>query len=201
MLLHRHIRIDASRLFAAITIFAAAGELAVAASYGTTGFTYSPVSDGSKLTGIAHSYATTGAISSFSYGHSPEGRITEWTRTTRPGATTDRYDFTYDAAGRMTEALLKNDSTGALLETFAYRFDKAGNRLVGQRGESVVGGTFNTANQLTATSAGGIVLDGVMQHFLTLTTSHYHLPAPRPASATANRRFSLTIQSVSRTRA
>jgi YD repeat-containing protein len=109
------------------------------------------------LTGIAHSHATTGPISSFGYGHSPEGRITEWTRTTRPGVTTDRYDFTYDGAGRLTEALLKNDSTGAILETFASRFDKAGNRLVGQRGESFVGGTFNAANQLTATSAGGVV--------------------------------------------
>jgi hypothetical protein len=50
-------------------------------------------------TGIAHSHATTGAISSFGYGHSPEGRITEWTRTTRPGAATDRYDLTALHAG------------------------------------------------------------------------------------------------------
>jgi YD repeat-containing protein len=92
-------------------------------------------------------------LSSFQYQYDVVGQITKWTLQA-DAQSPNTYEFQYDAVDQLTSAVLKN-SVGAFVKSYAYGYDKAGNRTSEQIDNAVTKGTFNNVNQLTADSATG----------------------------------------------
>jgi RHS repeat-associated protein len=80
------------------------------------------------------------------------GRITTWSQ--QAGAQPPSiFNFGYDAANQLLSATVTN--AGTLLNTFAYGYDLAGNRLSEQVGVANYAATYNALNQLSTTTAPG----------------------------------------------
>lgn len=117
----------------------------------TTVLSYLPNAQGRRLSAIAHTGQGNATVSSFTYGYGADGSITRWTQnqpsdTVSPMAT---WNLNYDAADQLTGVF------GDGVETQAFAYDAAGNRLSAQNGVSVKSYSFNTLNQLTGVSGGG----------------------------------------------
>jgi len=80
------------------------------------------------------------------------GRIATWSQQAG-AAVADLHTFGYDAADQLLSATVTN--SGALINTFSYSYDPAGNRLVEQVGASNYTATYNSLNQITTTTAPG----------------------------------------------
>jgi RHS repeat-associated protein len=91
-------------------------------------------------------------VSDFVYGQDvPAERIVSWSQ--QAGAQSPSiYTFGYDAADQLLSATLTNG--GAQLNTFAYSYDPAANRLGEQVGSAASAASYNTLNQLTAVLSG-----------------------------------------------
>lgn len=92
-------------------------------------------------------------ISQFVYGRDiPADRITAWSQ--QAGAQSPSiFNFGYDAANQLLSATVTN--AGSLLNTFAYGYDPAGNRLAEQIGATINSSTYNALNQLSTSTAAG----------------------------------------------
>ena len=103
-----------------------------------------------ELQRITHKAGAT-AISEFLYGHDHLAhRITTWSQ--RAGTQTpDLHTFGYDAADQLLSATITN--SGNLINTFAYAYDPAANRLIEQVGLSNFTATHNALNQISTTTA------------------------------------------------
>ncbi|MBI3851714.1 MAG: hypothetical protein HY298_15780 [Verrucomicrobia bacterium] len=101
---------------------------------------------------ITHTAGAT-PISEFLYGRDvPKGRITTWSQqagTQSPNLLA----FGYDAANQLLSATVTN--AGNLVNTFAYAYDPAGNRLTEQVGASNYTATYNGLNEIRTTTAPG----------------------------------------------
>jgi RHS repeat-associated protein len=103
-----------------------------------------------KLQQIANAIGPT-PVSQFSYVRDiPAGRITSWSQQSGAGAPSV-FNFGYDSANQLLSALVTN--AGNLVNTFAYTYDQAGNRLTEQAGSSTYDATFNALNQISTTTA------------------------------------------------
>ena len=104
------------------------------------------------LEGITNQYGAT-PISAFLYSRdNPADRIITWSQQT--GAEPpDFYSFGYDAANQILSATVTN--AGVLVNSFAYSYDLAGNRLSEQAGASTYNASYNGLNQLSITTAPG----------------------------------------------
>ena len=92
-------------------------------------------------------------ISQFVYGRDiPADRITAWSQ--QAGAQPPSiFNFGYDAANQLLSATVTN--TGTLVNTFAYGYDPAANRLTEQTGTGSYTATYNALNQISTTTAPG----------------------------------------------
>ena len=63
------------------------------------------------------------------------------------------FNFGYDAANQLLSATVTN--AGTLLNTFAYGYDPAANRLAETIGAAINYPTYNALNQLSASTAAG----------------------------------------------
>jgi RHS repeat-associated protein len=92
-------------------------------------------------------------ISQFVYGRDiPADQITSWSQ--QAGAQSPSiFNFSYDAADQLLSATVTN--AGTLLNTFAYGYDPAGNRLAEQIGATVNTSTYNALNQLSTSTTSG----------------------------------------------
>ncbi|MGA2605503.1 MAG: RHS repeat-associated core domain-containing protein [Verrucomicrobiia bacterium] len=88
-------------------------------------------------------------MSKFDYAYDSEGEITNWTQ--QQTFTSSVYNFQYDAAGQLVEAL----QSGAASSTNEYAYDAAGNRLSERTNTVVEGASYNNVNELTNRSSGG----------------------------------------------
>jgi RHS repeat-associated protein len=106
-----------------------------------------------ELQRITHKVGAT-PISEFLYGHDlPTDRITTWSQ--QVGATPPSlHTFGYDSANQLLSATVTN--SGNLVNTLAYAYDSAANRLVEQVGASNYFSTFNALNQINATTTLGV---------------------------------------------
>ena len=104
----------------------------------------------------AHAHSGGAAVSEFNYDRDvPARRLFSWSQqagTTSPSV----YTFGYDADNRVTVATVTN--AGALVNTFGYSYDPAGNRLTEQIGVTTNSANYNVLNQLTATAGGSGIL-------------------------------------------
>jgi RHS repeat-associated protein len=92
-------------------------------------------------------------ISEFLYGYDiPAMRITSWSQ--QAGAQPpDVYSFGYDDGNQLLSGTVTN--AGVLVNTFAYTYDFAENRLSEHAGLSNYTATFNALNQISTTTAPG----------------------------------------------
>lgn len=105
-----------------------------------------------QLQRITHKVGAT-PVSEFLYGRDIlANRITTWSQRagTQPP---DLHTFSYDAGDRLLSATVTN--AGALVNTFAYTYDPAENRLSEQVGSSNYTATYNALNQISTTTAPG----------------------------------------------
>lgn len=105
------------------------------------------------LQGITHKLGTA-PISEFLYGHDVKrGRITSWSQ--QAGAQPPNlFTFGYDSVNQLLSATVTN--AGNLINTFAYTYDPAANRLTEQVGASNYVATYNGLNEITTTTVPGI---------------------------------------------
>lgn len=102
---------------------------------------------------ITHKVGAT-AVSEFLYGHNVQaGRITTWSQ--QVGVTPPSlHTFGYDTVNQLLSATVTN--AGALVNTFAYAYDPAGNRLTEQVGVTNSTTTYNALNQISTSIAPGV---------------------------------------------
>ncbi len=107
-----------------------------------------------RLKEIEHLGPGTTALLKFGYVTDAISRISQWKkqRGTEP---MERFELGYNRSDELTSAVLRDDSTNAILKQFFYSYDPAANRTSEQIDTAVTSGTFNSLNQLTDISAGG----------------------------------------------
>ena len=117
----------------------------------TTGRTYGTLLQDFALQRLTH-LAGAMPVSEFIYGWDiPADRITSWSQ--QIGAQSPSfYAFAYDAVNQLLSGLVTN--AGLHMNTFAYSYDLAGNRLTEQAGGLTNSVTCNALNQLNASSNG-----------------------------------------------
>ena len=104
-----------------------------------------------ELERITHKNGAT-PVSEFIYGHDVADRITTWSQ--QAGTQTPQvHTFGYDAADQLLSATITN--AGALVNTLAYTYDPAENRLTEQSGASNYTASYNALNQLSVSTAPG----------------------------------------------
>jgi len=103
---------------------------------------------------ITHKVGAT-PLSEFLYGRDIQAdRITTWSQ--QVGATPPSlHTFGYDSANQLLSATVTN--SGNLINTFAYGYDRVANRLTEQVGSSNYTATYNALNQISTTTAPGMM--------------------------------------------
>ena len=124
-----------------------------------TEYSYANANGDHLLQQIKHLNAagTPGLISQFDYTYRQDRNIETWT-TQQNGAVAKKWTFGYDAALRLATAVRTNTSTQAVLEEFAYGYDKAGNRTSVTDGSTNTNYPANEVNQTTAEQGFGATL-------------------------------------------
>ena len=123
----------------------------------TTEFSYHPAAGDLRLQEIKNQLTGPTQLSSHAYTYSPSGNIKSWSQTTgtSPAKT---WGIAYDRADQLEAATLSN-STAAVLEQHAWRYDKIGNRTSRSVGVpptlSNTQTTHNNRNQIVSEQPGG----------------------------------------------
>lgn len=113
----------------------------------STAFDYLPANQGGYLSQIQNTHGTT-TISQFDYTYTPDGKIATWTK--EQGGTVKFMDFVYDLAGQLKKATTRQtNASGAILQTLAFGYDRAGNRTSRTEDGEPFTANFNGRNQLT----------------------------------------------------
>ena len=113
-----------------------------------------------RLTGIANTWGSgNAAVSGFGYGYlinpttnDPTGQIRQWSQTNSGLAGERTMSLGYDEVDQLKEAVRK-EQDGTVLNTWAYSYDRAGNRTGALENGTMVNYEVNTLNQLTGTAA------------------------------------------------
>ena len=119
----------------------------------TTEFSYHTATGDLRLQEIKHQLAGPTPLSKHVYTYSPEGNIKSWAQTigTNPAKT---WGIAYDRAVQLEAATL-TDTSAAVLEQHAWRYDKIGNRTSRQNGPQITQSTHNNRNQIVSEEPGG----------------------------------------------
>jgi len=99
--------------------------------------------------------ATPPILSQFDYTYDAVGQILTWTQNYNGAANPQRYEPRYDLASQLVGAALKNGTTNALIQDYAYAYDLAGNRTQEQIAANVTTSNYNNLNQLTSQAPAG----------------------------------------------
>jgi RHS repeat-associated protein len=151
-----------------------------------TAFTYFDDSGDRRLQQIKHLAPPSvgGIIGQHDYTYDTGGQIKSWMMADSGSPDAKRYEVNYDGIDQITEALVKNASTGALLKQFAYHYDAAGNRTSEQIDQAIMKAVPNGVNQITSKEAGGpLRFAGTVSKPATVTV------AGKPANVDANNNF------------
>jgi RHS repeat-associated protein len=119
----------------------------------TTTFDYHPAAADLRLKEIKNQLSGNVPLSTHGYIYSPAGNIKSWSQTTGTSSA-KTWGIAYDRADQLEAATLTN-STAAVLEQHAWRYDKIGNRTSRQNGPQITQTTHNNRNQITSDSPGG----------------------------------------------
>lgn len=107
-----------------------------------------------RLKQIGNTGPSSTALSQFDYVTDALGRITQW-KQQRGTDAAERYDLGYNPVDELTSAILKDDSTSAILRSSYYGYDRAGNRTSEQIDSTVTTAAFNELNQMTGIGGSG----------------------------------------------
>ena len=105
-----------------------------------------------RLGEIWHKDAGNQTISKFNYEYDVLGQITRWTQQADANSP-QAYSLDYDRVSELKSAALR-DASEALLKSYSYDYDLAGNRTVEVIDTLVNGETLNNLNQLTSRQGG-----------------------------------------------
>jgi RHS repeat-associated protein len=123
----------------------------------TTEFDYGPLTNSFKLKEIRHLLGGGTPLSAHSYTYDTEGQIETWSQQA-DSATPKVWEFRHDPTGQLLSAVRKQ--SGTVVNALSWVYDEAGNRLsetrrTGVGTATVMGGVFNSLNQLTNRTEGG----------------------------------------------
>ena len=90
------------------------------------------------------------------YQYNSAGDITGWTQQTDSNAP-GTYGYGYDGADELLRVAKTSGTNQSLIDAYAYRYDAAGTRPVEQIDTAVNTASFNSLNQLTSRTGGGIL--------------------------------------------
>jgi len=123
----------------------------------TTTYSYLDNVGDRRLQEIHNKLAGGATLSRFSYTYDSMGDIRTWSQQ-MDGGPTKVYALGYDAVDQLTSAIISGLTPPATPSRFAYAYDSVGNRTAEQLDDAVVGGTFNSRNQLVSQQPGGALL-------------------------------------------
>ena len=127
----------------------------------STVLAYKPVNEDRRLERIEHRFANSTLLAAHEYGHDDEGTITTW-KQERSGLDTRTWHFGYDAATRLTSAILKNPAE-TILKTQGWQYDPGDNRIASKTdANGLVPTRHNKLNQLTEHGSGPIRIAGTL---------------------------------------
>ncbi len=96
-------------------------------------------------------------ISQFGYGYNAAGDIASWAQQTGTN-TAVPYGYGYNGADELLSAIKTSSTASGALDTYAYRYDAAGNRLGWQLNDTVTSAAYNNLNQVTSVSGTGLLM-------------------------------------------
>src|SRR5947199_6351801 len=117
-----------------------------------TNFSYLDAAHDQRLGEIWHKDSGNQTISKFDYEYNVLGQITKWTQQADANSP-QAYSLDYDRVSELKSAALR-DASEALLKSYSYDYDLAGNRTVEVIDTLVNGETLNNLNQLTSRQGG-----------------------------------------------
>jgi RHS repeat-associated protein len=115
-------------------------------------FSYLDAAHDQRLGEIWHKDSGNQTISKFDYEYNVLGAITRWTQQTDTNSA-QHYNFDYDRVSQLKGATLR-DVSDAILKSYSYNYDSAGNRTVEVIDTLVNGETPNNLNQFTNRQGG-----------------------------------------------
>ncbi|MEX1115129.1 MAG: RHS repeat-associated core domain-containing protein [Akkermansiaceae bacterium] len=119
----------------------------------STHLTYKPNNQDRRLERIEHRFANISILAAHEYGHDPQGTITTW-KQERSSLDTRTWHYGYDAATRLTSAILKNPAE-TILKTHGWQFDPGDNRIATQTDVAgLIPTRHNKLNQLLTHGSG-----------------------------------------------
>lgn len=123
---------------------------------------YKPLPQDPHLERIEHRLAdNTTILAAHQYGHDEQGTIESW-KQERSGLPDRTWHYGYDAATRLTSAILKNPAE-AILATYGWQYDPGNNRIASKTDSAgLVPTTHNKLNQLTDHGSGPIRFAGTL---------------------------------------
>ena len=107
-----------------------------------------------RLETIHHTAPGGVTLSKFDYTYDADGRIRTWRQTLGANAPV-MWEYGYDAADQLVAALKRTNDLQTVLRRHYYAYDAAGNRTAEQIDDNVVQYTYDNLNRLVAQQAGG----------------------------------------------
>ncbi len=109
------------------------------------------------ITNYPTTTSTASFISQFGYGYNAAGDIASWAQQTGTN-TAVPYGYGYNGADELLSAIKTSSTASGALDTYAYRYDAAGNRLGWQLNDTVTSAAYNNLNQVTSVSGTGLLM-------------------------------------------
>jgi RHS repeat-associated protein len=136
-----------------------------------TTLAYQAMNQDFRLSSITHTRTGGALISSHAYTYSPAGAITSWAmQTDVDGSST--FQFANDEADQLQSAVRTGTIPTGAPAVSSFRYDAAGNRLTTQLDKVVQTHSYNNINQLTGTTAGGLLrVEGRLDELATVTVN------------------------------
>jgi len=120
-----------------------------------TDLSYLPASQEARLQEIHHKKPGGATLSKFQYAYDASGRIKTWTQQTDSNPA-KAFDLSYDSADQLVSAALRTtDPTPTPIKRYVYGYDKGGNRTSEQVDDVVTQSAHNSVNELTSQTPGG----------------------------------------------
>jgi len=98
----------------------------------------------------------TNVLSQFGYGYDAAGDVTSWTQQTGTNSAVSN-QYGYDGSDKLLSAVASSSGTQSSIDAYAYLYDAVGNRTSQQINNSVMSSAYNTLNQVTSQSGGGLL--------------------------------------------
>lgn len=149
-----------------------------------TAYTYFPNTGDFRLQEIKNLTPALASLSKLDYTYDVESQIKTWTQQA-DAATASIHNFTYDPTNQINSDVVKSAATGnPVQKSFAYVYDKAGNRTSSQETGVVNSFSYNSVNQLTSEQSGG-----KMRFFGTLNEAATVTINGQPTPVSGNKEF------------